>query len=61
MNVLALYLVVSIFFWYEKKYFWKLLYLIQNCYFSSFIQRSENLVCNGIDNNDNHNQPQFEH
>ena len=61
MNVLALYLVVSIFFRYEKKYFWKLLYLIQNCYCNSFIQKSENLVCNDIDNSDNHNQPQFEH
>ena len=62
MNVLSLYLIVSIFFFgVKKKNFWKLLYLNQNWYWSRFTERFENLVCDGIDNNDNHNQPQFEH
>ena len=62
MNVLALYVVLSVFFvMWQKKYFRKLLYLTQNCYCSRFIYRSENLVHNGDDNSDNHNQPQFEH
>ena len=45
----------------NKIYYWKLLYITQNWYCGRFIQRSENLVCNGNDNIDNHNQPQFEH
>ena len=50
-----------IFFGVNKIYYWKLLYITQNWYCGRFIQRSENLACNGNDNIDNHNQPQFEH
>ena len=45
----------------NKICYWKLLYITQNWYCGRFIQRSENLACNGNDNIDNHNQPQFEH
>ena len=45
----------------NKIYYWKLLCITQNWYCGRFIQRSENLGCNGNDNIDNHNHPQFEH